>query len=187
MEQEIWKYHSDFGKSIEFSNLGRVKSYYRYSKGKILNNRDINNLGYVRIKIAGKRYSLHRFIAELFVPNPENKPEVNHKDGDKQNNRADNLEWTTRSENQKHAYKLGLQKPSEKQRRTVSRWNKENRTKKIYQYDIEDNLIKIYNSCKDCSQFFGVSEATISRCCTQHKLYKGYKLSYRKEVSYGGS
>lgn len=180
MEQEIWKTHPDFGRFVEFSNLGRVKSYYRYSTGKILNNRVVNNLGYVRIKIAGKRYPLHRYIAKLFVSNPENKPEVNHKDGNKLNNRADNLEWATRSENQKHAYRLGLQKPSEKQKQAVSKWNKENRIKKIYQYDPENNLIKIHNSCKDCSQYFNTSEATVSRYCNQHKLYKGYKLSYER-------
>lgn len=180
MEREIWKIHSNFGKFVEFSNLGRVKSYYRYSTGRILNNREVNNLGYVRIRIAGKRYSLHRYIAKLFVPNPENKPEVNHKDGNKLNNRADNLEWATRSENQKHAYKLGLQKPSEKQKQATSKWNKENRIKKIYQYDMENNLIKIYNSCQECSKYFDTSEATISRHCNQHKPYKNYILSYER-------
>lgn len=178
MEQEIWKFHPKFKGMVEFSNLGRVKSYYRYSKGKILVNRDISNLGYVRIKINGKRYGLHRFIAELFVPNPEHKTEVNHRDGNKLNNRADNLEWVTRSENQKHAYKLGLQKPSEKQKQVVSKWNRENRIKTVYQYDLEDNLVATYDSCKECSQHFNASKATISRHCNQRKPYKNYILSY---------
>ena len=178
MEQEIWKFHPKFEGMVEFSNLGRVKSYYRHHKGKILTNCDINKLGYVRIKINGKRYGLHRLVAELFVPNPEHKTEVNHKDGNKFNNRADNLEWITRSENQKHAYKLGLQKPSEKQKQAVSKWNRENRIKTVYQYNLEGNLVATYDSCKECSQYFNTSEATISRHCNQHKPYKNYILSY---------
>jgi len=55
-------------------------------------------------------YSLHRHVAELFVPNPENKPIVNHKDGKKYNTRASNLEWTTHAENCQHAHNSGLNK-----------------------------------------------------------------------------
>ena len=178
--EEIWKTHPKFKNMVEFSNFGKVKSYYRYLGGKILVNREVNNLGYVRIKINGKRYGLHRLIAELFVPNPEHKSEVNHKDGNKLNNRADNLEWATRSENQKHAYRIGLQKPNEKQKCAAAKWNSENRIKTIYQYDLRGILITTYSSCKECSQYFNTSEATISRHCNQHKPYKNYILSYER-------
>lgn len=71
----------------------------------------IGNDGYLRIQIAGKTRLVHRIIAETWLLKPIGKDFVNHKDGNKQNNRAVNLEWVTRSENMQHAYKHGLKKP----------------------------------------------------------------------------
>ena len=70
----------------------------------------VSNAGYARVWIRGKNRSVHRMVAQTWVENPEGKPCVNHKDGNKLNNHANNLEWTTQSENQKHAYDTGLQK-----------------------------------------------------------------------------
>lgn len=64
--------------------------------------------GYCFVRIGDKAYPLQRVVAMAFIPNPANKPEVNHIDGDKKNNAASNLEWCTKSENMKHAYKSGL-------------------------------------------------------------------------------
>ena len=73
--------------------------------------------GYLGVFLCKKNYKpirkqIHRLIAEAFIPNPDNKPCVNHKDGNKRNNHVDNLEWVTYSENQKHSWEYGLNKVS---------------------------------------------------------------------------
>ena len=72
-----------------------------------------HGLGYARVELhqnnSARKYLVHRLLAESFIPNPENKPQVNHIDGNKRNNSLDNLEWVTQSENQLHAYRTGLQ------------------------------------------------------------------------------
>lgn len=104
---EIWKDIKEFD-GYQVSNLGRVKSFKRYKEGRILSEIP-HSLGYLRTRLSkdGGSYTLytHRLVAEAFVENENNYKEVNHKDLIKKNNKADNLEWVTRSENLKHAVK----------------------------------------------------------------------------------
>lgn len=84
----------------DVSNTGNV----RRVGGKVLKPALV--AGYPRVTVGGKNCHIHRLVAIAFIPNPENKPCVNHKDGDKQNNHVSNLEWATYSENELHAYNV---------------------------------------------------------------------------------
>lgn len=106
--EEIWKDIEGYEGLYKVSNLGRIKSFYH--GGKIMKP-DVSNHGHLRVKLSKsgklKRYLVHRLVARAFIPNSENKPQINHIDADPTNNSVDNLEWSTQSENIKHAYKIG--------------------------------------------------------------------------------
>lgn len=114
---EIWKDIQGFENKYQVSNIGRVKSlsYFnnlgRFKESIILKKR-LTDRGYNTAVVYNdgkqKVFKVHRLVAIEFIPNPENKPCVNHIDGNKENNIVSNLEWCTHSENIKHAFKIGL-------------------------------------------------------------------------------
>jgi hypothetical protein len=102
---EIWKDLIYSGYQV--SNMGNFRSFVKNKDGKQLTCR-LFSKNYLRVKIAGKWMNCHRLVAQMFIPNIYDKPQVNHINGDKGDNRVQNLEWVTQSENLKHAYRLGL-------------------------------------------------------------------------------
>lgn len=136
---EEWKPVPNFEGLYEVSNLGRVRSVERKVRSNQRNNHffavkqrfllpDIS-AAYYRVTLSKdgktKRFSVHRLVCEAFLENPENKPFVNHKDGDKLNNTLSNLEWVTQSENCIHALETGLAKPVKGERHGMAKYSEE--------------------------------------------------------------
>lgn len=147
------------------SSYGRVKNPERLDnsghnrKEKIIKPY-ITRFGYLRVNLYenGKRknFHVHRLVALAFIPNPNNLPQVNHKDGNKHNNCFDNLEWCNQSENLKHAYKMGLM---------VAKLNNSKLSKQVLQYSLNGELICKYPSSKEVERQTGFKRTNICACC----------------------
>lgn len=185
MNNEIWKYIKGYEGLYQVSNLGRIKSLQRKvwngfsfvdKKEKILAPR-YNSKGYVSYALwknkTRKDFKGHWLVLSSFIDNINNKPQINHKNGKKDDNRLCNLEWCNNSENQLHAIKNGLRK---------IRYGKENPCSiPILQYDINDNLIREWYSISDAMRFYG--SIHITDCCKGKRNYAGgFKWKYKEEL-----
>ena len=164
--EEIWKPIKDYENLYEISNLGNIRSLDRVIIGK--DGRKINykgremskkldrNLSYYEITLSDlnkkrKTFLVHRLVATNFIPNPLNLEIVNHKDEDKLNNSVDNLEWVSIKENNNYSYNKHPER-------------RDSVCKKIIQYDLDGNFIKIWNSLVDAQKNLNISYSSISAC-----------------------
>ena len=196
---EIWKDVVGYEGLYQVSNMGRIRSLgtYRYSKKskcpiwvrrlKYLHP-TVERNGYVYIGLGNstqqnrKTVKLHRAVATAFIKNPENKPEINHVNGNKADNRAENLEWVTNSENQKHACSHGLSICTEKRRRAFMKSRKIN-DKKVAMIQ-DGRIIEVFKNMEIAAESVGVDRSNISKCCSgKQKLSAGYlwKVLYDKD------
>ena len=155
------------------SNLGRVKSVKHHDR---ILRQYINSKGYLKIHpyLDGKKrsYFVHRLVGENFIV--KDRPFINHKNGIKTDNRVDNLEWVTHSENLLHASRvLKIKRPS---RKGISYGY----GKPVLQLDLNGLLVREFSSVYSAEQTLKIHWSGISNCCKgKREIYKGYKWEYK--------
>ncbi|WPH68848.1 HNH endonuclease [Enterococcus phage EF-M80] len=165
---EEWKDIEGYEGLYQVSNLGRVKrSKGKYMKSERILMLFINTPGYLQVMLCKnnkcKKFTVHRLVANAFIPNPENKPQVNHIDEDKTNNMVSNLEWVTAKENVNHGTR------------------NERSSKKIKAIDIANGEWNDYKSISECARELGLHQSSISMCLKgKRKTSGGYTFKYKE-------
>lgn len=152
-----------FDTKYAISNKGNL---INVKNGKKLKTR-INTNGYLEVQLSTsgvrKTYRIHRLVAFMFLDNIDEKPYINHKDGDKLNNCVDNLEWCTAKENDNHARKIKLKVQN----------------KPVKAIHIETNTIICFESLSECAKYFNTNKGTIHRVLSgKRNKYKNFKFVY---------
>jgi len=192
--KEEWRKIDGFV-NYEVSTLGRVRSIDREVRwshhgksglakksGKILKPipRKLNkHLTYMQVGLYGHPKlvvrHIHRLVAEAFIPNPHNKPQVNHIDGNGANNNVSNLEWATCSENGLHAYRVLGRKAWQKGRFGA----KAITSRAVIQKDFAGNVLRRWDCASDAVRECGFDSGSITRACQgKYKHHKGYVWEY---------
>lgn len=182
----IWKPVKDYEGQYEVSDKGRVRSIDRYIpyqknpskkahiKGK-MKKAFVAHDGYLRVALSkngkSKKFFVHRLVLEAFSPNPdpEHLTQINHKNEITNDNRVENLEWCTQTYNNNYGNRI------EKQANALVNGKK---AKKVGQYDLDGNLIKVWASTRECGRH-GFKHSGVGACCLgKWDTYKGYKWKY---------
>lgn len=188
--KEVWEKVVGYDGYYLVSNLGQVRSVDRlvnsknHSKqlriGQMCKQR-IDRCGYLRVglRMRGtiKNLLVHRLVAEAFIPNPENRPQVNHKNGVKTDNCVKNLEWVTASENTKHKYIALGYKSNMK-----GKFGKDNPTSKIVLQIKDGVVVAEFYGTMEAQRKTGIKSPQICQCCSGYKGAKtagGYEWKYK--------
>lgn len=188
MENEVWKDIVGYEGLYQISNLGRVKSLkrkvyagrnrMRWQYERILSNNKTNGNGYIVVSLnkesKSKNKYVHRLVAEAFLENPNNYKYINHKDQNTFNNNANNLEFCTAQYNS--TYRDAHIKRGLKFRNNLVN------SKKVYQLDENENIIKEFPSMAEASRELGTNHTSIYACINgKQKHAFGYKWKYADE------
>lgn len=153
--------------SRNYNKTGRIK--------KLINQKQKN--GYMAVVLNNKRLLIHRLVAEAFIPNPDNKPCVNHKNGIKTDNRVENLEWVTSSENNLHAYKILGRRPPR-----LDKKGKKCPFAKIVLQIKDGKILRRFFGAREAERETGIWATEITNCCNNKRNYKsagGYQWKYQ--------
>ena len=166
--KEIWKDIKDYEGLYMVSNWGRVKSI-KFGKERILKP-VTNSSGYLSVKLCKdgkvKAFTVHRLVAEAFLPNPDNLPCVNHKDENKQNNNVSNLEWCNCKYNIN--YGTGIERRSKK------------KSKPVLQYTLDGEFVREWESATQAEKEGGFNNGHIIAVCGgKRNNHKGYIWRYK--------
>lgn len=169
MSVEVWKAVKGYEGLYEVSSHGRVKSLKRlHTKERILC-QAINHKGYARVVLwkenKQRKFSVHRLVAQAFIENPEAKPQVNHIDENKLNNRVENLEWCSQLENHRHG--------TINERISKSLTNNPKKSKPVTAYDDEGNSVFSFPSVYEASRKTGINVSSIRDCLHKRTKHAG--------------
>lgn len=178
---EKWRDIEGFDGVYQISSMGRVRSL-KFGKERILKLNNSNGYLYVFLRKNGKpkNLTIHRLVATYFIPNPENKPEVNHKNCKRDDNRVENLEWCTRKENCNKPLTLKNRSGENHPKPTLGKKGVlAINAKPVVQLTKKGEIIYWWNSMTVASERTGISHSSISLCCTGRcKSANGYKFMY---------
>lgn len=177
---EIWKPVKGYEDYYEVSNMGRVKSLLNTSRSGVMSPSK-NLYGYYNLSLSlhGKirRHLVHRLVAEAFIPNICDKPQVNHKNGNVTDNCVENLEWVTAKENMQHAFHVLKRKPNKPQLGKFGKLDPYAKAVKMFSKD--GTLIKRFDCISDAERELNIRSTNIAATCRgKRPSAGGYKWEY---------